>query len=155
MSRAVPNFPLLSVPAEWDDLTLLAAMVFLEAEGEPEDGQLGVGWVARNRSDRWRQLLTSVILAPMQFSCFNQEYFSTMGQARLTTAEERAESCWKAAASALWRLSPDPTFGADHYLNVEATKTARKKHDLPAWFDPAKVTVAIGRHTFLRLDDAR
>lgn len=149
----VPPFSLITAPSEWSDLELLAAVVYLEAEGEPDEGKLGVVWVAMNRAERWRQSVKEVLLKPSQFSCMNPDYFPTMGYARLTAASPAAaEACWRAAAAGLWRLSPDPTGSADHYLNVPATKAGRKKHDLPSWYDEAKITVVIGRHTFLRLD---
>ena len=162
MSVTVPPFPLVTPPAEWDDLTLMAAVDFLEAEGEPDDGKLGVVWVAVNRADRWRQSVKEVLLKPSAFSCLNPDYFPTMGYARLTAATgSAAEACWRAAAAGLWRFEPDQTGGADHYLRVDATKAGRKKHDLPAWAaDPsdatrindAKVTAVIGHHHFLKLD---
>ncbi len=70
-----------------------------------------------------------------------------------------AVGCWRAAAGALWRLLEDPIGGATFYLNIEATKAARARHDLPSWAaDPedatrihqARITGVIGRHTFLR-----
>ena len=153
MSVTVPPFPLVTAPTDWDDLTLMAAVNFLEAEGEPDDGKLGVVWVAVNRADRWRQSVKEVLLKPSAFSCLNPDYFPTMGYARLTAASDSAaEACWRAAAAGLWRLQPDPTGAADHYLNIPATKAGRKKHDLPPWFNADRVTVVIGRHTFLKLD---
>lgn len=153
MSITVPPFPLITAPAEWDELTLMAAVDFLEAEGEPDEGKLGVVYVAVNRADRWQQSIKEVLLKPSQFSCMNADYFPTMGYARLTAASPAAaEACWRAAAAGLWRLQADPTGGGDHYLNVPATKAGRKKHDLPSWYDANRVTVVIGRHTFLKLD---
>mgnify|MGYP001599207590 CR=1 FL=1 len=160
MSITVPAFSLVTAPTEWDDLTLMAAVDFLEAEGEPDDGKLGVVWVVVNRADRWQQTFKEVLLKPGQFSCLNADYFPTMGYARLAAAGISAEACWRAAASGLWRLRPDPTGGADHYLRLDATKAARKRHDLPTWAaDPSdptqvnqsKVTAVIGHHHFLRL----
>ena len=154
--KTVPVFPLLTAPAEWDELTLLAATDFLEAEGEPEAGQLAVAWVIRNRADRWHQTLHEVILKPMQFSCFNADYWSTVGQARLVAAGDvPAERCWRAAAVAYWKLVADPSGGADHYANVALTKKLRKDGTLPDWLQQAitegKETAQIGQHTFFRL----
>ena len=69
----------------------------------------------------------------------------------MAAASDEAVFAWKAAAGALWDLTADPTAGADHYLNVELTKKIRPDHGLPSWFDPAKVTVVLSRHTFLKL----
>lgn len=158
MILPVPRFPLTTPPEEWDDLSLLAGIIYLEAEGEPAEGKVGVGWVARNRADRWRKHLRAVLLQPAQFSCLNPEY-RARAEARLASAAgEALEQSWRAAAGALWKLLPDPTDGATHYLNVEATKAGRKDGTLPAWAaDPAdptrvnaaKVTAVLGRHTFL------
>src|SRR3990167_7880267 len=161
MNVTVPAFPLVTAPAEWDDLTLMAAVDYLEAEGESDEGKLAVVWGVMNRADRWQQSVREVLLKPGQFSCLNIDYFPTMGYARLAAASGVAvEACWRAAAAGLWRLQPDPTGGADHYLLLDATKAARKKHDLPSWAanpsDPTQVnqdqvTAGIGHHHFLRL----
>lgn len=148
--RSVPTFPLLGEPAQWDALTLLSATVFLEAEGEPDDGKLAVAWVAANRAAQASQGLHDILLAPAQFSCWNSDY-RPMAEARLSAGGAAEEACWRAAASAIWRLTADPTRGASHYLNPELTKKIRKKHDLPSWYNPTKVTARIGRHEFLRL----
>lgn len=168
---SVPAFPVLTEPGEWDELTLLAATAFLEAEGEPPEGQCGVLWTALNRLDRrWASTFHQVILGkdgraygdgkPFEvYSCWNDDY-RERARARLAAATpERAASAWRAAAGVLWRLIADPTDGAVFYLNVEATRKSRTKHDLPAWAadpaDPTKVNAAkvlavLGRHTFMR-----
>lgn len=148
--RTVPAFPLLGEPDQWDALTLLAATVFLEAEGESDDGKVAVAWVAANRASAANQSLQAVLMAPAQFSCWNADY-RPMAEARLAGGGAVEEACWRAAAAAMWRLTADPTQGATFYLNPELTKKIRKKHDLPPWYDAAKVTARIGRHEFLRL----
>ena len=45
MTGPVPRFPPTPPPLEWDQLTLYAATVFLEAEGEPNEGKVAVAWV--------------------------------------------------------------------------------------------------------------
>ena len=144
----VPRFPLLGAPETWDDLTLCAATTFLEAAGEPDEGILAVAWVIRNRMDERHQGVKEVTLAPAQFSCWNADY-RPMAEARLAGADG-AESAWKAAAGALWRFVPDPTRGADHYLNPVLTKKIRKGA-MPSWYDPTKITIQIGHHEFLKL----
>lgn len=146
-------------PASWPGLVLYVAVVLLEAEGEPEPGPLAVAWVVRNRVDAHprlahdpeAELLGAVLLAPQQFSCLNPDY-AGMRRARLTGVDPRAwETCWRAASAAWWRLLPDPTGGARHYLNPALTRQIRPHHDLPAWYDPARVTAIIGHHEFLLL----
>lgn len=150
----VPLFPSLGEPGAWDELTLLAATVFLEAEGEPVPGPLAVAWVVRNRGDIHHAILGPEGRAfgddrPWEaFSCWNDDY-KPIATVRLSRALTPAWA-WEAAAAALWRLLPDPTGGANHYLNVELTKKIRGG-SLPKWFNPAKITVVIGHHTFLKL----
>ena len=50
---------------------LMATTILGEAEGEPFDGKLGVGFVIRNRADLWKQTVPEVCLANNQFSCVN------------------------------------------------------------------------------------
>lgn len=168
MVPVVPPFPLLAEPGNWDTLTLLASTIFLEAEGEPWEGLLGVGWVIRRRALDWRLGWHGAILGPDQrayddtrpfepFSCFGDTYRGRAA-ARLSAATAQAtEASWKAAAAALWELLPDPVGGAAFYLNVEVTRRIRGG-TLPAWAaDPqnaatvnqAKVRAVIGRHTFM------
>lgn len=168
--RRVPPFPplLQSDPGDWDALTLLAATVFLEAGGEPQEGKLAVAWVVRNRVDAWHLLVHQVILGPdgrawhdgkpyEPFSCFNDSD-RVPSEKRLAAADPiTSEACWQAAASGFWRLQPDPTARALFYLNPELTRQLRggtfpewaadphDKHQLNA----AKVTSRIGRHVFL------
>lgn len=138
-------------PRTWPEMLLYVGTVLLEAEGEPDEGKVAVAWVIRNRMDAEAKTVAGVCLAPMQFSAWNDDY-AGMRKARLTAPDPKMwERCWRAACGAFWRLLPDPTAAADHYLNVELTRESRKDGSLPAWFDPAKVTARIGHHTFLRL----
>ena len=168
-SVLIPPFPLLGAPGDWPALVLVAATVFLEAEGEPWDGLLGVGWVVRRRALDWKLGWHAAILGPdakaegdtrpfEPFSCFNDTDLPH-SRARLAgTTPEKAEPSWKAAAAALWGLLPDPVNGATHYLNEVATKKIRGG-TLPAWaalptdarhLNPALVRATIGRHVFLK-----
>lgn len=137
-------------PHEWPGMELYAATILLEAEGEPEIGKQGVAWVIRNRLDERRASLYDVILAPYQFSCWNSDY-SGQRKARLTGVNIPLwESCWQIATGVYYRWIPDPTMGANHYLNVAVTKQMNNGR-LPSWYDPLKVTMNLGRHTFLKL----
>lgn len=159
MTSAVPRFPLLEEPGWWDELTLLAATVALEAAGEPAEGQLAVAYVAMNRVRAWERPLHQVILGPdgqayddgrpyEAWSCWNDSE-RIRARARLTTLGAFPPA-WRAAAASLWQLADDPSGGATFYLNVALTRKIRPAHDLPSWFDAAKVTVVIGRHTFVK-----
>lgn len=156
----VPDFPLIEEPGNFDVLTLLAATAYLEAEGEPEAGILGVCWVIRRRALDWNLGWKAAMLGGDQvaygdgkpyepFSCWNDDY-RVRARARLSSGSEATFGpAWKAAASALWNLQSDPVGGASFYLNIDVTKKIRAG-SLPAWFSEDKVTAKIGRHTFVR-----
>lgn len=154
----VPAFPLLGDPGDWDELTLGAATVFLETEGEPWLGQLAVAHVIGNRMAVDAKDAKAVILGPDRhayddghayevFSCWNDDY-RARAHARLAAAGA-IEWAWRAAAAGLWSLGDDPSRGAYFYLNEAATKAGRGG-TLPSWFDEKRVTCRIGRHAFLR-----
>lgn len=140
---SLPRVFLPRVP-QLDDLLLLAATVKQEAEGEPWEGQLGVAWVIMNRAVRRGRSIADVVFDPHDFSAWNTDSPTRL---RLDDIEPEVwAGCYKAACAAYFALVPDPTRGADHYLNPEAVVR------LPSWYDPAKVTARIGRHKFLRLE---
>ena len=151
--RAMPHFPIERTPEQWDAFTLHAGNIYAEAEGEPPEGQLAVGWVVINRSRAWRLSVRDVILSPQQFSWLNLDE-RAMHLRRLGRAMgAQLESAWRAAAASYWRLLPDPTDGATHYLNIEATRALRRTHDLPDWAEAALdrgPVIVLGHHTFLR-----
>ena len=150
MDKIVPRFPIIGPPETWDALTLMAATVFLEAEGEPNEGKVAVAWVIRNRMDRRKKSTHEIVLAPWQFSCWNTDY-RHRADARLVVADGPVlAECWRAAAGAFWRLLPDPT-GGDHYLNVDVVKRTNDDK-LPSWFDQQKVVAVVGNHHFLNLE---
>jgi spore germination cell wall hydrolase CwlJ-like protein len=135
-----PPIPKNLEPLTYDDLTLWALTVLLEAEGEPDEGKLAVAWVIRNRMDAHQRGAREIILAPKQFSCWNPDYIGQR-KARLTAPDPKLlERCWRAAAAAAWRLTPDPTGGSKHYYNPALAN--------PEWARGA-ASVAIGRHVFL------
>jgi len=158
-----PPSPIVA-PERYPGLMLLAVTVWLEAEGEPAPGRLGVAYVICNRALLRNLDLHKVILGPdgvaydddrpwEQFSCWNDDY---RGQARsriakLTENQKGWESIYGIAAGAWWRMLPDPTHGAEFYLNPMLTKQIRPNHDLPGWWDsdtdPAS-EVVLGSHAF-------
>lgn len=164
--------PLLSEPGTWPGLVLASATCLLEAEGEPDDGIVAVGWVLRHRALRWKRSLHAVILGldglayddggtVEPFSAWNNDY-RVQAAHRLEFANADArERAWRSACIGWWGLGIDPSDGADHYLNISATKAARGGH-LPKWaadradstrLNTHLVTVVLGRQTFLRLLD--
>jgi spore germination cell wall hydrolase CwlJ-like protein len=109
--------------------------VFLEAEGEPEDGQAAVAWVIRNRMRLDGKTARAVILgadgraygdgrAFEVFSCWNDDY-RARATARLAAVESPAWA-WRAAAAGLFGLGADPSHGAYFYLNEARQAAARR-----------------------------
>jgi spore germination cell wall hydrolase CwlJ-like protein len=142
MPPLVPAARKVTDPTDWSGLELLAATVYLEAEGEPDEGKVAVAWVIRNRMDRNQKGVRETILAPYQFSCWNADY-AGQRKARLTAPDPVVwERCWRAAAGAFWRLLPDPTDGARHYYNPALAS--------PEWSEMAAARIRIGRHVFLK-----
>lgn len=154
-----PAFPQ-GEPGTWPELSLYAATVLLEAEGEPELGKLAVAWVIRSRMDQQRAPIQTVILGKDQlaqgdgkpyeaFSCWNDDYVA-MRVARLANPDPViTEICWRVTCAAFWKLVPDPTHGATFYLNPELTRQIRLDHKLPSWYDPKRVKLRVGHHEFL------
>lgn len=132
-----------------DELTFLAYTVGQEAGWEPPEGQLGVAYVVKNRMEAGKLSLTDVIFKSMQFSCWNADSPTRMNLD--TLPPDIFKACYRVACAAYFGFVEDPTKGATHYLNEEVTRRLRGG-TLPGWFDEAKVTVRIGRHTFLKLN---
>lgn len=139
-----------TTPKEWPEMVLWAATVLLEAEGESDRGKLAVAWVIKNRMERRRQDARTVVLTPWAFSCWNADA-SPMRRARLIAPDAQIwDTCWWAVCGTQYGWLPDPTNGADHYLNVPLTKIQRGG-TLPPWYDAALITADIDKHTFLHL----
>src|SRR4030065_221810 len=71
---------------DWPGLALYAATIFLEAEGETDEGKIAVAWVIRNRMDEYKKDIHGIILMPKQFSCWNEDY-EGLRKARLTSPQ--------------------------------------------------------------------
>ena len=148
----------------WPGLTLLAVTCYLEAENEPEDGQLAVAFNPCNRArlNGWelhRAILGSDVKAyddgkPWEaYSCWNDDYRM---KARLRVADmsdKVFQHFFRLAVIAWWELKADPSNNAYFYLNPELTRQIRGG-SLPDWWDidgdPAS-ELRLGRHVFRRL----
>lgn len=120
-----------------------------ETGWEPDEGKLAVAYVIMNRANASKSSIMDTVLRNMQFSCWNAESQTRMNLDVIPDHILRA--CYKAAVAAYFSLADDPSKGASHYLNEEATRKLREG-SLPGWFDESKITVRIGRHTFLKLE---
>lgn len=127
------------------DQWLLALTVFLEARGEPPEGQQAVAHVIMNRVKNpkvWSDNIAGVILQPYQFSCFNVLSVPQLFQ-KLYKEPAAFHDALNVAAGVLREAYPDNTFGADHYHTTGI--------GLPNWADKKRRTVTIGDHIFYNL----
>lgn len=127
-----------------DDLWAILT-VWGEARGESFLGKVGVAEVIRNRMAR-RFLsdgtVIGTVLKSYQFSCWNTSDPNRLHMARLEDDSPMYHECaraWTESASTI------VTQGAVAYLNPRALP------QLPAWYDPAAITLREGRHEFLKL----
>lgn len=111
-------------------LTLLAIMIQTEAGFEPFQGQVAVAYVAVNRVEQSGKPLLAVLRQRRHFAI----------NPRLPITDE----VWGIARAVLSKSVPDPTSGADHFLNPHVLP-------VPEWYDERYVTAKIGRHVFLYL----
>lgn len=131
------------------DTVLAALTIAQEAGGEPRSGKLGVAFVLAVNRPAGGKSISDTIFQPWHFSCWNTDSPTRMNIDQISDA--LFAECWNCVNAAVHGLEPDPTKGANHYLNEELTKRIRPNGDLPSWFDHAKVTARIGLHTFLKL----
>jgi spore germination cell wall hydrolase CwlJ-like protein len=118
----------------------------MEAEGEPWEGKLGVAYVIVNRSRIRGRSISDVVLDPYDFSAWNTDAVTRL---RLDDIDlDLWDECYKAACAAIFGLVPDPTNGADHYLNEPVV--LRRAGRLPSWLKHMERTTAIGQHTFYK-----
>lgn len=141
-------------PAAWADVLMMAATVWGEAEGEEYPGKVGVAYVIDNRvkDPRWPNTATEVCLDPNQFSCWNtgSPRIAGMKNPHAHTTEAIWNDCFKAAIDAMYSFLPDPTKGANHYLNPVVTRKLRGG-TMPSWYTPERIVARLGDHEFLRL----
>jgi len=131
---------------ELSEATILALTIFGEARGEPVEGQIAVGCVVRNRMVRRNQNVHDVVLAPLQFSCWNNpDYlFSVWRNSYGLPPFERKilSQCHWIAEGILGNIILDNTNGADHYINPRLIKKRVR------WLFKMRKVARIGRHVF-------
>lgn len=144
-------------PVSNNDRFVLAATIYLEARGEPEEGRIGVGYVVRNRAQHvldhgsprifGNGSIASAALFPWQFSCWNSNSPEAALAQRLTldTAETDADfsACLSIADKILSGLVDDPTNGSMWYYAPSKGLVWPK-----GWGEEVEPTEVIGRHCF-------
>lgn len=122
------------------DITLLALCIYCEARGEPEEGQIAVAYVIRNRVTHprwWGDSIQSVILTPCQFSWTMNGNPEHIDPAKLPDLALQAEI----ANSVLAGTAANPINGANLYF-------AAYMRPWPAWARKTDFIAQIGRHRF-------
>lgn len=133
------------------DIDTLTRTLYGEARGESRLGQVAVAWVIKNRVNpkrMRRRTVQRVCTEPWQFSCWNENDPNRNKLIALSQTDGEYRRLRQVAEDVLFIVIPDPTSGANHYLNE---KFLRRLNALPSWFDVSKMTARIGDHTFLRL----
>lgn len=137
------------------EIKCLATMVYGEARGESETGQVAVAYSAVNRA-KGKKSLCSVVLAPYQYSIFNNN--PALRAAALSPNVEPKqknaidEKSWRSAmniADAVFRKTvEDPTKGSTHYLAPAVMKA--KGFTYPKWSRQYTPVAVIDNHKFFK-----
>lgn len=123
--------------------------VWGEAEGEPEEGQIAVAWVIRNRAEWkppawWGTDVLSVCHCRLQFSCMNPGTLRHAKIEMLDDTDPMYRSIRQLVEGVFNGEISDPTFGCTQY-KVTGTKASWDR--AVDGHDP----VVIGKHSFWRL----
>jgi len=129
------------------ELLLLGWTAFLEAGGEPAQGQLAVAYVICNRAKGGP--ISTVVFAPNQFECWNT---GTPARQHISQIDYNGldwQSCLFQATAAYDKTVDDPTVGALYYMN-ETLVIQRADHLPQWWLDLHDPGVVIGKQRFRR-----
>jgi hypothetical protein len=126
-----------------------------ESGGESAVGMEAVMNIILNRTKhRTMEEAAVKCLSPSQFSGWNVVNKKNPADVSKFINDKakhpRFEDALKLVEKAKKNTLIDNTKGADHFLNVPYVLQRYKK--LPDWYDPEKITVVIGKHTFLKLN---
>ena len=151
--RPAPT-PVLEVKVDPKELKCLATMIYGEARGEKEIGQVAVAWTARNRATDRR--ICQIVLAPYQYSAFNDNPRMRLAATNLKIVppinnildKGSWEQALKVATEVLKNEVPDPTNGATHYIAPMVMHDM--KYEYPDWTKKFKRVKTIYNHVFFR-----
>ena len=129
--------------AHLPELEVYAKTVYAEARGEPEEGQIWVAWVIKNRArmnrDYWgRNRVKDVCLCPGQFECWNNRNDIEIREPQIY---QRIRQLTREIYGA--PHGSDPTRGSDHYHNPA-------KEGRPDWVNNCVFVRTIRNHDFYR-----
>ena len=128
---------------ELSDREVFIRTIYLEARGEPVEGQQWVAWVIKNRARLNRgywggSTIRGVCLEPGQFECWNPgQDINIYEQAVYDNIHRWGVAIFDADGNL------DPTGGADHYNNPQ-------KEGHPSWTNNCDFLRKIGEHQFYR-----
>jgi N-acetylmuramoyl-L-alanine amidase len=122
--------------------TLAVINIWMEARGEPYEGQVAVGEVMLNRlkNGSWGNTLESVILAPYQFSGWNTTSSERIAAFLLDSEDPAYLQCLAAWQEA--NAQSNFAKGALFYYNPSIVTTP------PTWALPDRLTATIGHQQF-------
>ncbi|MGH7749348.1 MAG: cell wall hydrolase, partial [Candidatus Dormibacteria bacterium] len=127
-------------PATPSDLDSMARAIYTEARGEPAQGQAAVGHVILNRAKASGQPVAAIVHAPGQFEGM------TSSAANVSASDPGYQRALQVAQAVLSGQVPDPTGGADHFLNPQLQTNLGRQ--IPAWAQgPGQ---RIGNHVFFK-----
>ena len=146
--------------AEMTEIKCLATMVYGEARGEKKIGQVAVAYSAVNRA-RGKKSLCDVVLAPYQYSIFNNN--PALRAAALSLHIEPAQKnkidqkTWGqaryVAELVVNKKVPDPTAGSTFYLAPAVMKARGWKY--PKWARVYQKVAVIDNHEFYKPEHGR
>lgn len=140
-----------SIPISDADLEVMARTLWAECRLEPDQGQVAVAWVIRNRATHprwWGRSVKEVCLKPWQFSCWNKDdpQYKRIRAPELVN-DPRYRHSLEICRDVLGGYLDDTSLGSDHYVanhTIAATK----------WAKGRTPQVKIGGHSFYTLEIA-
>lgn len=135
----------------------LATMVYGEARGEAQQGQVAVAFTVLNRAVKARnKTVCDIVLAPKQYSIFNgNPALYAAATSKFIEPEQKnqidEESWYRAvevAQDVMRKHIQDPTDGATHYLAPKLM--ALKKYHYPKWSKQYTLVMVIDNHKFYK-----
>ena len=129
-----------------NETLLFAILLMLEAGGEPWRGKAAVADTVITRQRQSGKSLTEVMLAPKQFSCFNNTKTAGKFAADVAAGQHRNDQSWK-DCMAIAELACRPGYRvkvkATHYYAPARLKRA------PYWAKAMREVAVIAGHRFM------
>ena len=124
------------------DTEYMARTLWGEARGENKDGQIAVGHVIKNRSDKktwYGKTIMDVCLKKWQFSCWNEN--DPNRKKILALSLDDLEEQIDVASGVISGHYVDPTHGSTHYYAKSMPKP-------PKWAVGKEPALVLGNHYF-------